>query len=200
MRRTKEEAEQTRQDLMKAAERVFSKHGFAATRLSDIAEEANVTRGAIYYHFGNKMKLFVALHKERVDPYVKMLNEMFELDIPPKQKIKRIFTELLQRALNDIDFIIKQRFDIFRDIEFKDCEELHEFMMERSRKFYNQLVEILRYGQGIGDIRQDISPDLAAFNLLTYLKGLVAVLIMEKETTFIKDRVEELIETALKGF
>lgn len=61
MRRTKEEAAQTRQDLLAAALTVFSRKGYEAARLEDIAEIAGVTRGAIYFHFDNKAGLFMAL-------------------------------------------------------------------------------------------------------------------------------------------
>jgi len=58
MRRTKEEAAQTRQELLDAALTVFSQEGYEAARLQDIAQAAAVTRGAIYHHFGNKAGLF----------------------------------------------------------------------------------------------------------------------------------------------
>ena len=52
MRRTQEEAEKTKSDLLAAGLKVFSKKGYQATRLNDIATAAKVTRGAIYHHFG----------------------------------------------------------------------------------------------------------------------------------------------------
>ena len=64
MRRTKENAEQTRRELLEAALTVFSKNGYAATRLEDIAKAAGVTRGAIYHHFGSKADLYLALIDE----------------------------------------------------------------------------------------------------------------------------------------
>ena len=64
MRRTKEEAEQTRQDLLDAALTVFSQKGYTATRLEDVARTAGVTRGAIYHHFGSKADLYGALIEE----------------------------------------------------------------------------------------------------------------------------------------
>src|SRR5690242_16957611 len=54
MRRTKEAAEETRQRLLEAALKVFSQKGYAAATLEEIAQEAQVTRGAIYWHFGSK--------------------------------------------------------------------------------------------------------------------------------------------------
>lgn len=64
-RRTKAEAAETRLKILDAAELMFFEHGVAQTSLEQIAEAAGVTRGAIYWHFSNKVDLFRALH-ERV--------------------------------------------------------------------------------------------------------------------------------------
>lgn len=60
-RRTKAEAEETRRGLLDAAERIFHAKGVATTSLEEIAAEAGVTRGAVYWHFANKADLFMAL-------------------------------------------------------------------------------------------------------------------------------------------
>lgn len=62
MRRTKADAEATRQKILSAAERVFYEKGVSNTTLEEIAKAAGVTRGAIYWHFANKTDLFLALH------------------------------------------------------------------------------------------------------------------------------------------
>jgi AcrR family transcriptional regulator len=64
-RKTKAEAAETRLKILDAAELMFFEHGVAQTSLEQIAEAAGVTRGAIYWHFANKVDLFKALH-ERV--------------------------------------------------------------------------------------------------------------------------------------
>lgn len=51
VRRTKEEAQETRQQILEAAEKAFHARGVARTTLADIAKLAGVTRGAIYWHF-----------------------------------------------------------------------------------------------------------------------------------------------------
>lgn len=57
-RKTKKQAQETRQQILDTALRVFSEHGVSATSLSDIATAAGVTRGAIYWHFKNKAEIF----------------------------------------------------------------------------------------------------------------------------------------------
>lgn len=56
-RKTKDEAEQTRIGIMQAALTVFNENGVSRSSLADIAKEAGVTRGAIYWHFENKTDL-----------------------------------------------------------------------------------------------------------------------------------------------
>jgi TetR/AcrR family acrAB operon transcriptional repressor len=60
-RNTKEEALETRSRILDAAENVFHAHGVSRTSLADIAAAAELTRGAIYWHFENKSALFNAM-------------------------------------------------------------------------------------------------------------------------------------------
>lgn len=60
-RRTKAEALETREQIIDAAECVFHEKGVSRTSLNDIAQQAGVTRGAIYWHFKNKHDVFIAM-------------------------------------------------------------------------------------------------------------------------------------------
>ncbi len=60
-RRTKEDAQATRQSLLDAAERLFQSQGVSRTSLQDIATAAGATRGAVYWHFKDKADLFNAM-------------------------------------------------------------------------------------------------------------------------------------------
>ena len=50
VRRTKEDAMETRAKLLDAAEALFSENGVTQTSMMQVAEKAGVTRGAIYHH------------------------------------------------------------------------------------------------------------------------------------------------------
>jgi len=60
-RRTKEDADATRQALLDAAENVFHEKGVGRASLAEIAQAAGATRGAIYWHFKDKVDLFNAM-------------------------------------------------------------------------------------------------------------------------------------------
>jgi TetR/AcrR family transcriptional regulator len=56
-----EQDERVRTRLLNAAVRVFDRKGFAAASVREVAEMAGVTKPAVYYHFGNKEGLLLAI-------------------------------------------------------------------------------------------------------------------------------------------
>ncbi|MFJ9153530.1 ScbR family autoregulator-binding transcription factor [Streptomyces sp. NPDC102270] len=50
-------AEQTRATIVKAAAELFDRHGYESASLRDIVTRANVTKGAMYFHFATKEDL-----------------------------------------------------------------------------------------------------------------------------------------------
>ncbi len=62
-RRTKERAEQTREAILDAATDVFFRRGVARATLEEIAQAAGVTRGAVYWHFRDKLDIFAAIEE-----------------------------------------------------------------------------------------------------------------------------------------
>lgn len=64
MRKTKAEAQHTREALLQAALEIFYQRGVAQASLQEIAATAGVTRGALYWHFKNKEDLFDALFQQ----------------------------------------------------------------------------------------------------------------------------------------
>lgn len=62
-RRTKLEANLTRECLVRAASELFEKQGFRDTTVSDIVRLAGTTKGALFHHFENKEALFFEIYK-----------------------------------------------------------------------------------------------------------------------------------------
>lgn len=57
------QAEATRSLLIAVARRNFTEHGYAATSIDDIIQQAGVARGALYHHFSGKEALFRAVYE-----------------------------------------------------------------------------------------------------------------------------------------
>src|ERR1700761_8235740 len=57
----------TRERLLEAAESVFAKKGYDGAKISDIAEEAGVSVGAVYFRFRDKSALFSAIAESFIE-------------------------------------------------------------------------------------------------------------------------------------
>jgi AcrR family transcriptional regulator len=72
-----ERREETREQVLAAAARVFAARGFHATSLDAIAEEAGFSRGAVYYNFADKEELFLELLDRRCAERAQDLRTVF---------------------------------------------------------------------------------------------------------------------------
>jgi AcrR family transcriptional regulator len=78
-----------REAIVTAALDEFSKQGFAATRLEDVAQRAGVAKGTIYLHFADKEELFQELVRTMLGPLVANLNELGATDLPIRTVLER---------------------------------------------------------------------------------------------------------------
>jgi AcrR family transcriptional regulator len=62
-----ERREQTREELISAAEACFVTRGFHASSVDQVAERAGYTKGAVYSNFAAKEDLFFAVYERRVE-------------------------------------------------------------------------------------------------------------------------------------
>ncbi|PPD53183.1 MAG: TetR family transcriptional regulator, partial [Methylotenera sp.] len=80
VRKSKEDAELTRKRIITAAREVFLSRGVSRTTLEHIATQANVTRGAIYWHFKNKTEIFHAIREQVLLPLIDRMDDSLTLD------------------------------------------------------------------------------------------------------------------------
>ncbi len=101
-RRTKEEAQETRRCILDAAVRVFAQQGVANASLTDIAQEAGVTRGAIYWHFANKADLINSLWEQVQSFYAPLTQASEHIDEPdPLGKLQELYCSFFAGMVED---------------------------------------------------------------------------------------------------
>jgi TetR/AcrR family acrAB operon transcriptional repressor len=102
VRRSKEDALATRQQLLDAAEHVFLAQGVAGTSLNDIAVAAGTTRGAIYWHFKDKADLFNAMMDRVATPLQQVLSLVEAADEEdPLPALKKALRSALRQTVTD---------------------------------------------------------------------------------------------------
>lgn len=82
-------AERTRAAILVAAERLFARRGFAATRLEDVADAVGVKRAALFYHFRDKQLLYDAVIEDAFGALIACLDEAFSVPRPIAERIER---------------------------------------------------------------------------------------------------------------
>ena len=103
VRRTKEEALETRHRLLDAAELLFQSQGVSQTSLQQIAQQAGATRGAIYWHFKDKADLFNAMMERVKLPLEAAVQKAAGggIDADPIDAVERMMVEALKLMTTD---------------------------------------------------------------------------------------------------
>ncbi|SNR86007.1 transcriptional regulator, TetR family [Methylobacillus rhizosphaerae] len=122
-RKTKENAEITRQRIITAAREVFAKRGVSRTTMEHIASHAEVTRGAIYWHFKNKIELFHAMRDQAILPLIDHIDAVAldEKSEDPLSTIEQFFTNTILTLMQDP--ATNQTYEIM----MTKCEYVDEF-------------------------------------------------------------------------
>ena len=78
----------TEAKIKEAAVNVFIRKGFSATRMRDIAEEAEINTAALHYYFRSKDKLFEFVANEVLSNFSQSLDAIFNADTSLENKIR----------------------------------------------------------------------------------------------------------------
>jgi AcrR family transcriptional regulator len=77
----------TRGAILDAAEAAFIRHGYRGARMEDLAEEADVSVGSIYGHFGNKDGLYLALVDRALDRFAGYMRQAYAASDSPLEQV-----------------------------------------------------------------------------------------------------------------
>jgi AcrR family transcriptional regulator len=97
----------TRAKLLSAAEHIFARDGFEASRLEDIAARAGFTRGAFYANFDSKEDLLFALMERIVFERVRAVEAILEKHGSPAERL-RALRDYYSRIARDREWALLQ--------------------------------------------------------------------------------------------
>lgn len=186
MRRTKEEAEATRKTLMETALLVFSEQGYANTKLEDIAIRANVTRGAIYHHFGSKADLFNCLLEEIGTRISGVIDKAVaeggnNLDI-----FRRIIVYNMAYLEEDDEYRAVIELSNIRTGVPPELEGGLEIKIERTEALTQEIAGYFRNAIDMGEIRPELDPYALALTFFSLQNGLVTNWLLMRRSFSIK--------------
>lgn len=172
-RKTKQEAENTRNTILNAATEVLLMRGMARTHLDDIAREAGLTRGAIYWHFSNKADLLHTLWEDLIDKndfFFQVMSSSDEFD-PLGFLVEQLFIFLEKMPSNARR---RRLFQLFLN-EGVLLQYDHPFHFDRKgfqRQRLNNLESLLRDAVNKRQLPASIDAWLGAIAIVSYIDGL----------------------------
>lgn len=151
--------------IIQAALELFSAKSFKEVTVSEIAERAGVAVGTVYEYFSNKEDLYFSIPKKTAKYFNEQLKLHLEGLFSPTEKIRKyiwfylyffkinpIFTELLLMELR-----VNKNF----------FSRKHQYGLSEAT---TEILEIIKEGQQLGEIRKDISPFLIRHMIMGMLE------------------------------
>ncbi|PHK95572.1 TetR family transcriptional regulator [Pseudoroseomonas rhizosphaerae] len=172
-RRTKQEADETREALLDAAEQVFLDRGVARASLDEVARVAGCTRGAVHWHFRDKLGLFLALDERLVLLQDEVKDRLCIEEDGSLQSMACAITAAMK------DFEENPRRRRLLTIMLQRCEYVAEMApaLQRRRQADTEIRETLRRRfQEVaerGDLSPAWPPERAALFLYALISGLL---------------------------
>jgi len=199
-RRTRKEALETRNRILDAAERVFSRRGVSRTSLDDVARAAGVTRGAIYWHFKDKADLFAAMLGRVALPMEEMLQRTSEAaGDDPLAHVRGRSVAVLRKVTGDAR--ARRVFDVVAH----KCEYVDEMAAVRRRingmraNCLAQLESGFRNAIRRGLLPASVEPRAAAVGLHALVDGLITNWLIDPKYFANAHEAEQIVDRYLEG-
>jgi len=187
----------TEQKILKAADKIFTQKGYAATRTRDIAEEAGTNLALLNYYFGSKERLF----KYVVQGKLKMLlgamgPALSDGQISLEEKIILITENYTSLLLEN------EELPIFILNELTVNRELFAKITQNTRQIAQPVIEKQLKERGIEISATDLIINVLSMTLFPFVaKPLITSsgLVKEEEfVNFVTERKKKIIEWIIK--
>ena len=200
MRKTKTEAQKTRQHLLDAALEVFWRDGVTRASLQAIAQEAGVTRGALYWHFKNKEDLFETLFEQQYADFFAAFNDQTLRDN------QDVWTHLQHNLTTMFETLAtRESKHKFCNVMFSKCEQtagnetITELACRYHRLFQKQIAYALQLSREQGRLPENTDIELAAIYLESSLVGLIKIWIGEPERFDLMEKSKRVIAANMRA-
>lgn len=187
----------TEQKIIRAARKIFSQKGYAATTTRDIAEEAGTNLALLNYYFGSKENLFKNIVKEKMGLLLGAIGPVLsDENIPLEEKISAITQNYTNLLLEN------EELPIFLLNELSINKEPFADLIQNTRKIVQPVLEKQLKERGINISVPDLIINVLGMIIFPFVaKPLVTSSGIVKEDEFagfVTARKEKILEWMLK--
>jgi AcrR family transcriptional regulator len=188
-------SEERKTQILTAATKVFTKHGFAEARMDDIVTESGLSKGALYWYFDSKDAIIISILDQIFDWETSHIRDLLRREDSAQKKLE-IFVET---SIKDLEKM-KPLMPIFFD--FWSLSVRKKNINQAIKRYYQQFLEliepIIQEGIDKGEFRPIDAHDVAVV-LGAMFEGTILFLIYFPETMDIEKQFRFNIEFALEG-
>ena len=149
------DAVRTRNEILDVATSEFADRGFAGARVDEIAERTRTTKRMIYYYFGGKEQLYVAVLERAYATAREAEREVDVDDLAPAAAIRRLAELTFDHHESHPDFI---RLVSIENIHHAEHMAKSERLANLNNPAIERIARILERGRAEGVFRRDVDP------------------------------------------
>ncbi len=194
MPKISEEQRQKRMNLiLDHAFNLFVAKGFLKTSMEDIVQSSGVSKGGIYTYFSSKEDIFLKMAEDRLIERKKYYQTLPK-KLSSEEKLRRNISYILNKLTSD-DYLKGIKFiNEFWAIKCRE-EGYQEITLRRVRLFSEDIIEIIKEGQGNGEFNKDVNPHAMAFIVISVIDGSAGTsgIMREKITQEIIDETIDMV-------
>jgi len=202
VRKTKEDAELTRQKIVDAARTVFLARGVSKSTLEHIASQADVTRGAVYWHFKNKTEIFHAIREQVFLPLIDRMDDTLAITADNSQNPLDQIEASMCHTIQELNDNVEMR-EIYEIMMIK-CEYVDEFALVLHQIMNNcsSLVEKIEvayaHAQSQNLLASSLTPRALALDTHLFFGGLLHMWVKDADGSKFRYQALELIKSHIK--
>lgn len=200
MKRSVEDAQQTRREILEAALLEFTEAGYERATLQRIAEKASLTRGAVYHHFTNKAELLAELMTEAAAEMGMLVRQIQQdsLGLSTRQQLRNIMVGTLRHLGENARYESILRLVVAETEGHPELDKVRAVVSHMNQQNYQQLVMIFQGCLIRGELHLGVEAEMAAEALLCYQRGM-HVRWLGLHSFSLDQDLEKLVDIFLKG-
>ena len=183
-----------REAILKAATRVFARHGFFQSQVADIAREAGVAAGTVYLYFRSKDDLLVSLFERTMRAAIAEGQAALDGVADPRERLTRIARLHLERLGRDRDLAVVFQVELRQSTKF-----MERFSSTYLRDYLGQIRDTFALGQASGQFRADINPTIAAKIFFGALDEMATNWILSRRRYSLRAQADTIVDVFVNG-
>ena len=173
--RKQREKEQRRSSILTAAQRLFYARGYDNVSMDEIAKEAELSKGALYFYFKKKDSLFFAIVAGKYAEFVQLLIDRLKDLTTGGEKLRTIVQCYVDFARANPEYI--NMACTFGPVIWSRMDgEDENHLVENSLKYMDLLSGAIKAGMEDGTIRKDLDPAQMGFYITIISMSVVSPL------------------------